>query len=186
MLLICLIVGFAIEDQAHPGIAVEACVSNYQPPNVVIGNYVDIEVTHVDNLDQFWCHLLTSDEEMEGLMTSLQEYYEVNPPKSTDSSSFTKGLLCIYSTVFLSLSLSLSPPPFFSPLSLFFLPLLSPSSSFSHLFFLPPLLSPTSSLSHLFFLPPLLSPSSSFSFLFINLGAVLDKVKYKQVFFDNF
>ena len=146
MLLTCLTVGFAIADEAHPGIAVEACVSSYQPPNVVVGNYVDIEVTHVDNLDQFWCHLLTSHEEMEGLMTSLQEYYEANPPKSTDSSLFTKGLLCIYSTVFLSL-LPLSFLPFLSSFSLlFFLPLFhSPSSSFSLLFILPPLHSPSSS-----------------------------------------
>ena len=80
-----------MSDAVHPGIRVEAGVGDYLPPGVVVGNYVDVEISHVDNLDHFWCHLLMSAEEMENVMANLQEYYDANPPKSANSKSFIKG-----------------------------------------------------------------------------------------------
>lgn len=83
--------GFAISDGEHPGVSVETELMNYHPPPVEVGNYIDIEVTHVENMDQFWCHLLTSNEEMERLMSNLQDYYDANPPKGTDLNLFGIG-----------------------------------------------------------------------------------------------
>jgi hypothetical protein len=86
-----LISGFAVSDGNHPGVSVEADFRDYQPPPVEVDKYFDIEVTHVENLDQFWCHLVASSEEMETLMSNLQEYYDANPPKGTDLNLFSKG-----------------------------------------------------------------------------------------------
>ena len=87
-----IISGLAISDGSHPGVSVDTDVQDYHPPPVEVGNYIDIEITHVENLDQFWCHLMTSsNDEMESLMANLQDYYEANPPKGTDLNQFRQG-----------------------------------------------------------------------------------------------
>ena len=85
------LLGFAIPDGDHPGIPVEPTFSGYQSPALTIGSYVDVEVTHVNNVDDFWCHLMTSSEEMDSLMAKLQDYYETNPPNTRDANLFNKG-----------------------------------------------------------------------------------------------
>jgi hypothetical protein len=87
--------GFAISDGNHPGVSVETDFVDYHPPPVEVDNYIDIEVTHVENLDQFWCHLMTSNEEMEHLMSNLQDYYDANPPKGTDLNQFSQGKIIV-------------------------------------------------------------------------------------------
>ena len=69
----------------------ETNCSDYQAPPVEIDNYIDVEVTHVENLDQFWCHLMNSAEDMETLMSNIQDYYDTNPPKAADPNLFIKG-----------------------------------------------------------------------------------------------
>ena len=82
----------AISDGSHPGVSVDVDVQDYHPPPVEVENYIDVEITHVENLEQFWCHLMTSsNEEMESLMANLQDYYDANPPKGTDFNQFIQG-----------------------------------------------------------------------------------------------
>ena len=83
--------GLALSEETHPGVSVEANISDFQPPAVEVESYIDIEVTHVENLDQFWCHLMTSTEEMECLMSNLQDYYDVHLPKGADLNLFSQG-----------------------------------------------------------------------------------------------
>lgn len=66
-------------------------ITGYQMPTIEIPGYKDVEVTHVENLDTFWCHLTDSATEMENLMTNLQDYYDINPPKSTDLDLLKEG-----------------------------------------------------------------------------------------------
>ena len=81
----------AISEEIHPGVVVEGTISDFRLPAIEVGSYVDVEVTHVESLDQFWCHLMDCTQEMEHLMSNLQEYYDAHQPKAGDSNAFLQG-----------------------------------------------------------------------------------------------
>ncbi|XP_046860777.1 tudor domain-containing protein 1-like [Xenia sp. Carnegie-2017] len=86
--------GYAVSNIGQFVVTVGTNITGYQFPTIEIPGYEDVEVTHVENLDTFWCHLTDSATEMENLMTNLQDYYDVNPPKSTDLDLLKEGSPC--------------------------------------------------------------------------------------------